>query len=188
MAVPRVVIVGRPNVGKSSLLNWLARKRISVVEQTAGVTRDRVSYLMHQGDRYFELVDTGGIGVVDSDDLSADIERQIQTGIDEADLILFVVDGTSGPLPLDRDVAGRLRPLGKPVVLVVNKCDSPRQDHDAHEFGELVLDDDGNVIPTRTRFEYLNPAAGCRQWNTVNQTASGTAPASVCDVASAGRK
>ena len=67
MSVPKVVIVGRPNVGKSSILNWLARKRISVVEPTAGVTRDRVTYLMHEGDRYFELVDTGGIGIVDSD-------------------------------------------------------------------------------------------------------------------------
>ncbi|MGQ0637123.1 MAG: ribosome biogenesis GTPase Der [Planctomycetaceae bacterium] len=138
MSVPKVVIVGRPNVGKSSLLNWLARKRISVVEPTAGVTRDRVTYLMHEGDRYFELVDTGGIGVVDSDDLSADIERQIQTGIDEADLIVFVVDGAAGPMPLDRTVADRLRPLGKPVLLVVNKCDSPKLDPDSNEFHRLL--------------------------------------------------
>src|SRR5215831_10438891 len=107
MPVPKVVIVGRPNVGKSSLLNWLARKRISVVDPTAGVTRDRVTYLMHEGGRYFELVDTGGIGVVDSDDLSEDIERQIQVGIDDAELILFVVDGAAGPMPLDRAVADR---------------------------------------------------------------------------------
>ncbi len=106
MPVPKVVIVGRPNVGKSSLLNWLARKRISVVEPTAGVTRDRVTYLMHVDDRYFELVDTGGIGVVDSDDLSDDIQRQIDTGIDEATLILFVVgrlrDGPRAPRPRRR--------------------------------------------------------------------------------------
>jgi GTP-binding protein len=138
MPVPKVVIVGRPNVGKSSLLNWLARKRISVVEPTAGVTRDRVTYLMREGDRYFELVDTGGIGIVDSDDLSADIERQIDTGIDQADLVLFVVDGKAGLVPLDREVAGRLRPLGKPVVLVVNKCDSPKLDQETGEFYELL--------------------------------------------------
>jgi GTP-binding protein len=138
MSVPKVVIVGRPNVGKSSLLNWLARKRISVVEPTAGVTRDRVTYLMHVGDRYFELVDTGGIGIVDSDDLSADIERQIDFGIDEADLILFVVEGKSGLVPLDREVAKRLRPLDKPVVLVVNKCDSPKLDQEVAEFYELL--------------------------------------------------
>jgi GTP-binding protein len=138
MSVPKVVIVGRPNVGKSSILNWLARKRISVVEPTAGVTRDRVTYLMHEGDRYFELVDTGGIGIVDSDDLSDDIERQIDTGIDEATLILFVVDVTAGLVALDRHVADRLRKIAKPIVLVVNKCDSPRQDLEVAEFHRLA--------------------------------------------------
>ena len=138
MSVPKVVIVGRPNVGKSSLLNWLARKRISVVEPTAGVTRDRVTYLMHEDDRYFELVDTGGIGIVDSDDLSEDIERQIDTGIDEAMLILFVVDVTAGLVALDRHVADRLRKIDKPIVLVVNKCDSPRQDLEVAEFHSLA--------------------------------------------------
>ena len=137
MSVPQVVIVGRPNVGKSSILNWLARKRISVVEPTAGVTRDRVTYLMHEGDRYFELVDTGGIGIVDSDDLSVDIERQIDTGIEEATLILFVVDVSAGLVALDREVADRLRKIDKPVVLVVNKCDSPKQDQESAEFYRL---------------------------------------------------
>src|SRR5579872_6836347 len=118
MSVPKVVIVGRPNVGKSSLLNWLARKRISVVEPTAGVTRDRVTYLMHEQDRYFELVDTGGIGIVDSDDLSDDIERQIGVAIDEASLILFVVDVSTNLVPLDRQVAERLRKADRPVLLV----------------------------------------------------------------------
>ena len=102
MAVPKVVIVGRPNVGKSSLLNWLARKTVSVVDPTAGVTRDRVTYLLQEKDRYFELVDTGGMGVVDADNLAEDIERQIQLGIDEADLLLFVVDGQAGVTPLDQ--------------------------------------------------------------------------------------
>jgi GTP-binding protein len=138
MPVPKVVIVGRPNVGKSSLLNWLARKRISVVEPTAGVTRDRVTYLMHVDDRYFELVDTGGIGVVDSDDLSDDIQRQIDTGIDEATLILFVVDVSTGRVPLDLDVAGRLRKIDKPVLLVVNKCDSPKHEQEISDFYGLA--------------------------------------------------
>lgn len=138
MPVPKVVIVGRPNVGKSSLLNWLARKRISVVDPAAGVTRDRVTYVMHEGDRYFELVDTGGIGIVDVDDLSADIERQINVGIDEAALILFVVDVAAGIAPLDREVAERLRKSGKTLLLVVNKCDSPKQDTDAAEFFRLM--------------------------------------------------
>lgn len=138
MSVPKVVIVGRPNVGKSSILNWLARKRISVVEPTAGVTRDRVTYLMHVDDRYFELVDTGGIGIVDSDDLSDDIERQIDVGIDEAALVLFVVDVSAGLVALDRLVAERLRKIEKPIVLAVNKCDSPRQDLEVGEFYSLA--------------------------------------------------
>jgi GTPase len=134
MSVPKVVIVGRPNVGKSSLMNWLANKRISVVEPTAGVTRDRVTHMLHAADRYFELVDTGGIGIVDKDDLSADIDRQIQIGLDEAHLVVFVVDGAAGVVPLDIEVANRLRKIGKPVLLVVNKCDSPRLDAEAPAF------------------------------------------------------
>lgn len=138
MSVPKVAIVGRPNVGKSSLLNWLTRRRISVVDPTAGVTRDRVTFLMHEQDRYFELVDTGGIGIVDEDNLSADIERQIQRGIDEAAAILFVVDGKTGAVPLDVQVAQRLRGLKKPLLIVVNKCDSPKQDLEIAEFYKLA--------------------------------------------------
>ncbi len=138
MGVPKVAIVGRPNVGKSSLLNWLAGKRISVVDPMSGVTRDRVTYLMHEGDRYFELVDTGGIGIVDLDDLSADIDHQIQVGIEEAALILFVVDGKTGVTKLDIDVAERLRKLEKPMLMVINKCDSPKLDDDIAEYYRLT--------------------------------------------------
>jgi GTP-binding protein len=69
MAIPRVAIVGRPNVGKSSLFNWLARKMIAVVDATAGTTRDRMRHLLHEGGRYFEMIDTGGMGIVDSDEI-----------------------------------------------------------------------------------------------------------------------
>jgi len=138
MSGPKVAIVGRPNVGKSSLLNWLARKRVSVVDPTAGVTRDRVAYLMRAEGRAFELVDTGGIGVVDADDLGPLIERQIQSGIDEASLVLFVVDAKAGPNPLDRTVADRLRRCGKPILLVANKCDSPKLDAEAGAFLRLL--------------------------------------------------
>ena len=138
MSVPKVAIVGRPNVGKSSLLNWISNKRISVVEPTAGVTRDRVTYLMHQEGRYYELVDTGGIGIVDSDDLSTDIERQIDIGIEQAELILFVVDGDAGIMPLDQEVARRLRKSNKRILLVVNKCDSPKLDSEATRFLRLL--------------------------------------------------
>ena len=145
MTIPRVAIVGRPNVGKSSLLNWLAKKRIAVVDPTAGVTRDRVTYLMHEADRYFELVDTGGMGIDDVDDLSEEIEEQIRIGLEESDLILFVVDGKSGLVPLDQQVAERLRHVEKPKLLVINKCDSPRTDDEVAEFYRLA---DAPVILT----------------------------------------
>jgi GTP-binding protein len=138
MPLPVVAIVGRPNVGKSSLFNWLVGKRISIVDPTAGVTRDRVSSIVEEHGRFFDLTDTGGIGIVDSDDLEADVERQIQLAIDQADVILFVTDARTGPVALDERVADRLRPLGKPTVCVVNKCDTDAlagQAADFHRFG-----------------------------------------------------
>src|SRR6266446_10033057 len=96
VAVPVVAIVGRPNVGKSSLFNWLAGRRIAIVDSTAGVTRDRVSTLVKAGDRFFELVDTGGMGIQDVDNLTVQIERQIEAAIEKAAVILFVVDARAG--------------------------------------------------------------------------------------------
>ncbi|HEY2882327.1 MAG TPA: GTPase, partial [Pirellulales bacterium] len=90
MGVPQVVIVGRPNVGKSSLFNWLARRRLSIVDSTAGVTRDRLTFLMNTGERFFELVDTGGLGFVDPDNLTPQIEEQIDAALDKASVVLFV--------------------------------------------------------------------------------------------------
>lgn len=145
MSVPQVAIVGRPNVGKSSLLNWLAHKRISIVDPMAGVTRDRVTYLMHHNNRYFELVDTGGIGIVDVHELEAEIDQQIQTAINTADLIVFVVEGPAGITPLDRQVSQRLRKIDKPKLLVVNKCDSPKLDNEVAEFYKLF---DGPLLTT----------------------------------------
>lgn len=138
MGIPKVAITGRPNVGKSSLLNWMAERLISVVDPTAGVTRDRVTWIMHSLNRYFELVDTGGIGIVDSDDLSEDIERQIQAGLDEADLLMYVVDAKAGITPLDEEVARRLRKTSLPVLMVVNKCDSSRLEDEATSFLQLL--------------------------------------------------
>ncbi|MBT5017547.1 MAG: ribosome biogenesis GTPase Der [Planctomicrobium sp.] len=148
MPIPKVAIVGRPNVGKSSIMNWQAGKFVSVVDPTEGVTRDRVEYLMHHGDRYFELVDTGGIGIVDLDDLSEDIEHQIDFALNDADLILFVVDGQQGITPLDKTVAERLRRIEVPKLIVVNKCDSTKTDPDMHAFHGFA---DGPLIQTSVK-------------------------------------
>ena len=124
MALPRVAILGRPNVGKSSLLNRIAGQRVAIVEPTAGVTRDRVAVIVEIEGRRFELVDTGGLGMVDEALLKDHIEAQIQVALETADLILFVIDGKEGRVPGDDLVARRLRQLQKPVLLVANKVES----------------------------------------------------------------
>ena len=134
MAVPQIVIVGRPNVGKSSLFNWLAGKRLAIVDPTSGVTRDRVTHLVDIQGRFAELVDTGGMGVEDADNLTEQVEDQIQTAVDSAQLVLFVVDCRDGVTPLDQEVAKRLRYVAVPILLVVNKTDAPSFDSQADEF------------------------------------------------------
>jgi GTP-binding protein len=128
MRLPVVAIVGRPNVGKSSLFNMLAGRRISIVDPTAGVTRDRVTYPLEVGQYFCELVDTGGVGIVDHDDLTTDVERQIQYAIEEAAMVLFVVDIRAGVTPLDETVADKLRAANKPIIFVANKADEEKLD------------------------------------------------------------
>ena len=247
MGVAKVAIIGRPNVGKSSIFNWLIGERVSIVDSVAGVTRDRVSFLLdiglegvdekylvpevvsnrsEDGDddsdafgseggelldfvdedvpidqedavdgpdfseqdsehksgdgdseddaefveadefsfddeedeegssdvpkisaRYIELTDSGGIGIVDKDDLSEDVEQQIQAAIDLADLILFVVDARDGLAPLDEYVAERLRKLRIPIILVANKCDGENQEYDSQEFHRFGWD----VVPVSAK-------------------------------------
>ncbi|MEM6654592.1 MAG: ribosome biogenesis GTPase Der [Planctomycetota bacterium] len=137
MGVPQVAIVGRPNVGKSSLLNWLAGIRIAIVDDRPGVTRDRLTHLMSHEDRFFELVDTGGMGHIDADKLTEHIESQITQAIDSAALILFVVDAREGVMPLDEEVARRLRFLKTPVLCLANKTDAESFDGAAEEFFRL---------------------------------------------------
>lgn len=137
MGVPQVVIVGRPNVGKSSLFNWLAGRRLTIVDPTPGVTRDRVSYLLQIGDRFVELVDTGGMGTQDADNLTEQIEHQIEQALDTASIILHVVDTQAGLLPLDQEVAKRLRYVEVPILCVANKTDTPAKDAQAQEFYKL---------------------------------------------------
>ena len=137
--IPRVAIVGRPNVGKSSLLNRLAGRRISIVEPTAGVTRDRIAVELRHAERSFELIDTGGLGLVDEALLKAHVEQQIDVALHTADAILFVVDAKDGLVPGDQMVAQRLRRLGKPVQLVVNKVESRRDEHTVYEWESFGL-------------------------------------------------
>ncbi|HEX5444678.1 MAG TPA: ribosome biogenesis GTPase Der, partial [Pirellulales bacterium] len=123
--------------GKSSLFNWLINKRVAIVDDQAGVTRDRLTHLMCVGDRYFELVDTGGMGVEDVDNLTNLIEEQIEAAVDSADVLLFVVDTREGLVPLDEEVGKRLRYAKAPVVCVANKTDAESLDSQANEFYRL---------------------------------------------------
>ncbi|KKO21110.1 MAG: ribosome biogenesis GTPase Der [Candidatus Brocadia sp.] len=141
MTIPVVTIVGRPNVGKSSLLNCLAKRRISIVEPTSGVTRDRVSTdIQHKG-CLFELIDTGGMGVKDADGLTDEIEAQIEIALHQADLVLFVADIREGITPLDTMVAEKLRRLRKKVILIANKVDTPKLEYHVPDFHSLGFGD-----------------------------------------------
>ncbi len=139
MSIPQVSIVGRPNVGKSSIFNWLIGRRLAIVDDVAGVTRDRMIQLMNEEGRYFEIVDTGGIGINDVDDLDEEIEAQIEVGIQGADLLMFVVDAKDGVVSLDKSISRRLRSLNKPVLLVANKCDGDNREIHANDFFSLGL-------------------------------------------------
>ncbi|WP_145251891.1 ribosome biogenesis GTPase Der [Aeoliella mucimassa] len=137
MPVPQIVIVGRPNVGKSSVFNWLAGTKISIVDDQPGITRDRLTHLMSHEDRFFELVDTGGMGFNDADNLTKHIEEQISMAIESADLILFVLDTRTGLLPMDQEVAKRLRLVKVPVICLTNKADDHTFDSAAEDFHRL---------------------------------------------------
>ncbi|WP_425395905.1 ribosome biogenesis GTPase Der [Aeoliella sp.] len=137
MPVPQIAIVGRPNVGKSSLFNWLAGTKIAIVDNQPGITRDRLTHLMCHEDKFFELVDTGGMGFNDADNLTKHIEDQITMAIESADLILLVLDTRSGLLPMDQEVAKRLRLVKVPVVCLANKADAESLDASAEEFHRL---------------------------------------------------
>jgi GTP-binding protein len=136
-----MAIVGRPNVGKSALFNRIAGRRIAIVHDQPGVTRDRVSAEVEWRGRAFTLVDTGGIGLLRGEKAHDVIVRaameQVELAIAAADVILLVVDAREGVVPLDRDVAERLRRSGKPVLVVANKADSPQTQSLSVEFSEL---------------------------------------------------
>lgn len=140
MALPVVAIVGRANVGKSTLFNRVVGDRVSIVENEPGVTRDRIYSKADWNGKEFHLIDTGGIEMNDADEVVNLIRVQAELAIDEADLIVFLVDGRDGLLTADRDVAEILRKSRKPVVIGVNKLDHPNHLNAVYEFYELGFD------------------------------------------------
>ena len=142
--LPVVALVGRPNVGKSTLFNRLAQRRISIVEDTPGVTRDRLYAEVRRDDYLYTLIDTGGFEPKTDSPLLMAMRRQTQLGIDEADVVVFLVDGKAGMLPADVEVATWLRQSNKTVVLAVNKTEAQKAQDNSVEFYELGL---GEVFP-----------------------------------------
>ena len=139
-----VAVVGFPNVGKSTLVNRLTESRDAVVHETPGVTRDRKEIVADWNGRRFRLIDTGGVDIADQTPITRSIAEQARAAIAEADLVLFVVDARAGVMPGDEELAAILRRAHKPVLLLANKIDDPRQDALALEFHRLGL---GDPIP-----------------------------------------
>lgn len=138
---PLVAIVGRPNVGKSTLFNKLVGARLAIVEDLPGTTRDRIYADAEWNGRTFTLIDTGGLEMGSDDDITSRVTAQAELAIEEADAIIFLVDCKSGITEADNEVAALLRRSGKPVVLGANKADNPARRQDAVEFYALGLGD-----------------------------------------------
>lgn len=139
MGRPIVCIVGRPNVGKSTLFNRIVRQRIAITEDTPGVTRDRIYADAEWQGNHFTLIDTGGLEPDSEDTIMSNIRKQAAIAMDTADVILFVVDGLEGLTNTDRDVANILRKSGKDVILVCNKIDTSRVPDTIYDFYELGM-------------------------------------------------
>ena len=142
MSRPIVAIVGRPNVGKSTLFNKLIGQRLSIVDDTPGVTRDRIYGDCEWLSRHFLLIDTGGIEPQSDDIILKQMRRQAQLAIDSADVIVLVTDIRTGVVATDADVAAMLQKSGKPIILCVNKCDTVGEmPLEFYEFYNLGLGD-----------------------------------------------
>src|SRR3712207_555264 len=131
---PLVAIVGRPNVGKSALFNRMVGRRTALVEDLPGTTRDRLYGVLEWRDRPLRVVDTGGLEAESEGPFSPLIRRQIEQAIEEADAILFVVDARDGLTAADLEIAGMLRRVTKPLLLIANKADNPARETDAGQF------------------------------------------------------
>lgn len=139
--MPLVAVVGRPNVGKSTLVNRIVGKKEAIVEKTPGVTRDRKYLAADWAGREFTLIDTGGLDFVGQADLTKKVREQAMFAIREADVVVFLVDGVTGPLPSDEEVADVLRRSEKPTILLVNKLDDPDRVLEKAAFYKLGLGD-----------------------------------------------
>lgn len=148
MARPVVTIVGRPNVGKSTLFNRIAGKRISITDDTPGVTRDRIYAECEWLDNYFTLIDTGGIEPNTTDTIFAQMRTQAEIAIDMADVILFMVDGKEGVTASDMEVAQMLRKSKKEIILAVNKMDKFVNDNNIYEFYNLGIGEPISISST----------------------------------------
>ena len=147
--LPIIAIVGRPNVGKSTLFNWLTKSRDALVADVPGVTRDRQYGIGKQGDRPYWVIDTGGIMAADASLVDAEIKSQVDQAVDAADCILFVVDARQGLTPADAEIAQLLRQSNKKIVVVANKMDHQMPDVAAAEFHSFGFPDLIAISATR---------------------------------------
>ncbi len=157
--LPTIAIVGRPNVGKSSLFNAIVGRRLSIVHEMPGVTRDRVVAPLMRGSRRFQLIDTGGLGMLTGESRRVDIwdqriAGQVEAALEDADVLILVANVQDGVVPLDEEVAAHIRSCGKPVLFVANKCDNPGLADQSVEF-------------TRLGFKHIYPVS-CLHRNGIN--------------------
>lgn len=157
MSKPIVAVVGRPNVGKSTLFNKIVGSRVSIVEDTPGVTRDRIYAEAEWSGASFILIDTGGIEPDSDDIILSQMREQAQIAIDTADVIIFIVDGRAGLTAADREVGEMLRKTGRDVILAANKVDTPKLPDGFYDFMNWDWGTDPHL-----RFQYAESGGSSR--------------------------